>query len=94
MEVNIYNQYHKHFLRKFMLIDTGSGYSFNLRSVVEELGLHNLGVEPRDLNGFAGLRFQVDQVVIPKWQFSQGENIYQAFIFHVVSEIPGGSIVR
>lgn len=43
-----------------MLIDTGSGYNFILRSVVEELGLHILGLETRDLNCFASLQFQVD----------------------------------
>ena len=94
MEVKTYNQYDKNFLRKLMSIDTGSGYNFILRSVIEELGLHILGLEARDLNCFASLQFQVDQAVTTNWQFSPGENIYHDFVFYVLSEIPGGSIVR
>ena len=93
MEVKIYDQNHKEFLRRLMLIDTGSGYNFILRSVVEDLGLDTLSVPPRTINGFARLQFTVDQRVCPKWQFSRGENVYQDFMFWVVSEIPGGSIL-
>ena len=93
MEVKIYDQNHKTFLRNIMLMDTGSDYNFILRSVVEGLRLDTLQIPPRDLNGFENHQFQVDHAVMPKWQFSQGENIYQEFIFYVLSEIPGGSIV-
>ena len=38
MAVKNYKHHYKYFLRKLLLIDTGSDFNFILRSVVEELG--------------------------------------------------------
>ena len=40
MAVKNYKHHYNYFLWKLFLIDTGSGYNFILRSVVEELGFH------------------------------------------------------
>ena len=93
MPVKIYDQSYENFLRKTMLIDTGSDYSFIASSDVKELDLDTFRVKPKKLAAFAGLSFEVDHAVVPQWQFSQGESINHTFMFYIVPEIPGGSIV-
>ena len=70
------------------LLDTGSDHNFIRRSVVEDLKLDIIKVDPKRIEAF-GQNFLLDEGVQPTWRLEKGVQSHKNTFFYVKAHIAG-----